>query len=200
METMKSMFFACALLLGSAETFSAENLVLSEDFESQTFPPSGWVVKGTELSEDLESGYAHWSLNWNEVTGCSIAGSGCAEVMSDFKEGQAGISKEEWLITPAVQVADNASLSFTFWCNASSFMTNKYGSFLVKVSTDDGDTWSDLWNAGGKADVKVYDLAGNCIKDLTEVESVSLEGLASGMYIVSVSCGDSVSTARVMKR
>lgn len=45
METMKSMFFACALLLGSAETFSAENLVLSEDFESQTFPPSGWVVK-----------------------------------------------------------------------------------------------------------------------------------------------------------
>lgn len=118
METMKSMFFACALLLGSAETFSAENLVLSEDFESQTFPPSGWVVKGTELSEDLESGYAHWSLNWNEVTGCSIAGSGCAEVMSDFKEGQAGISKEEWLITPAVQVADNASLSFTFWCNA----------------------------------------------------------------------------------
>ena len=44
METMKSMFFACALLLGSAETFSAENLVLSEDFESQTFPPSGWVV------------------------------------------------------------------------------------------------------------------------------------------------------------
>ena len=88
METMKSMFFACALLLGSAETFSAENLVLSEDFESQTFPPSGWVVKGTELSEDLESGYAHWSLNWNEVTGCSIAGSGCAEVMSDFKEGQ----------------------------------------------------------------------------------------------------------------
>ena len=46
METMKSMFFACALLLGSAETFSAENLVLSEDFESQTFPPSGWVVKG----------------------------------------------------------------------------------------------------------------------------------------------------------
>ena len=48
METMKSMFFACALLLGSAETFSAENLVLSEDFESQTFPPSGWVVKGTE--------------------------------------------------------------------------------------------------------------------------------------------------------
>lgn len=82
METMKSMFFACALLLGSAETFSAENLVLSEDFESQTFPPSGWVVKGTELSEDLESGYAHWSLNWNEVTGCSIAGSGCAEVMS----------------------------------------------------------------------------------------------------------------------
>ncbi len=85
METMKSMFFACALLLGSAEAFSAENLVLSEDFESQTFPPSGWVVKGTELSEDLESGYAHWSLNWNEVTGCSIAGSGCAEVMSDFR-------------------------------------------------------------------------------------------------------------------
>ena len=41
METMKSMFFACALLLGSAETFSAENLVLSEDFESQTFPSFG---------------------------------------------------------------------------------------------------------------------------------------------------------------
>lgn len=191
---MKSMFFACALLLGSAETFSAENLVLSEDFESQTFPPSGWVVKGTELSEDLESGYAHWSLNWNEVTGCSIAGSGCAEVMSDFKEGQAGISKEEWLITPAVQVADNASLSFTFWCNASSFMTNKYGSFLVKVSTgeeyiDDSflpstyfilyykkntDTdWTELWcslddskyNEWVQKEIEIKDANGNFVVD-----------------------------------
>lgn len=171
METMKSMFFACALLLGSAETFSAENLVLSEDFESQTFPPSGWVVKGTELSEDLESGYAHWSLNWNEVTGCSIAGSGCAEVMSDFKEGQAGISKEEWLITPAVQVADNASLSFTFWCNASSFMTNKYGSFLVKVSTDDGDTWSDLWNAASQEDIENSGLTWPWNKDAMGIEN-----------------------------
>lgn len=168
---MKSMFFACALLLGSAETFSAENLVLSEDFESQTFPPSGWVVKGTELSEDLESGYAHWSLNWNEVTGCSIAGSGCAEVMSDFKEGQAGISKEEWLITPAVQVADNASLSFTFWCNASSFMTNKYGSFLVKVSTDDGDTWSDLWNAASQEDIENSGLTWPWNKDAMGIEN-----------------------------
>ena len=53
METMKSMFFACALLLGSAEAFSAENLVLSEDFESQIFPPSGWIIKGTELPDDL---------------------------------------------------------------------------------------------------------------------------------------------------
>ena len=35
METMKSMFFACALLLGSAETFSAENLVLSEDLRAK---------------------------------------------------------------------------------------------------------------------------------------------------------------------
>ena len=138
METMKSMFFACALLLGSAETFSAENLVLSEDFESQTFPPSGWVVKGTELSEDLESGYAHWSLNWNEVTGCSIAGSGCAEVMSDFKEGQAGISKEEWLITPAVQVADNASLSFTFWCNAHRRYRFRRRRFPLHLLRDDG--------------------------------------------------------------
>ena len=171
METIKSMFFACALLLGSAETFSAENLVLSEDFESQTFPPSGWVVKGTELSEDLESGYAHWSLNWNEVTGCSIAGSGCAEVMSDFKEGQAGISKEEWLITPAVQVADNASLSFTFWCNASSFMTNKYGSFLVKVSTDDGDTWSDLWNAASQEDIENSGLTWPWNKDAMGIEN-----------------------------
>ena len=168
---MKSMFFACALLLGSAEAFSAENLVLSEDFESQTFPPSGWVVKGTELSEDLESGYAHWSLNWNEVTGCSIAGSGCAEVTSDFKEGQAGISKEEWLITPAVQVADNASLSFTFWCNASSFMTNKYGSFLVKVSTDDGDTWSDLWNAASQEDIENSGLTWPWNKDAMGIEN-----------------------------
>lgn len=174
METMKSMFFACALLLGSAETFSAENLVLSEDFESQTFPPSGWVVKGTELSEDLESGYAHWSLNWNEVTGCSIAGSGCAEVMSDFKEGQAGISKEEWLITPAVQVADNASLSFTFWCNASSFMTNKYGSFLVKVSTDDGDTWSDLWNAASQEDNAVGKNENASVWSFTTMEDQSV--------------------------
>lgn len=323
METMKSMFFACALLLGSAETFSAENLVLSEDFESQTFPPSGWVVKGTELSEDLESGYAHWSLNWNEVTGCSIAGSGCAEVMSDFKEGQAGIqmwksneiepfagkySASVWhnnagevsiLTSPVFAIPETGDIVASFaWggalCNRLekgyeneaitegpiSEVNDADGTLYFEIRAVDAADWTPLaytqdrtkwrhkyvsladyagknvnmrWRfvatenagvssggasldeifvgdikdmptlavseikkenltvypnptsdyvywAGGKADVKVYDLAGNCIKDLTEVESVSLEGLASGMYIVSVSCGDSVSTARVMKR
>ena len=47
METMKSMFFACALLLGSAEAFSAENLVLSEDFDLRTYTGSYGPHLGT---------------------------------------------------------------------------------------------------------------------------------------------------------
>ena len=65
-------------------------------------------------------------------------------------------------------------------------------STVMKINTNGGTLSVDL--SGTKV------MLEDCIKDLTEVESVSLEGLASGMYIVSVSCGDSVSTARVMKR
>lgn len=79
MFTMKKLFLSLALLIGSAGAFAAENLVLNENFESQNFPPQGWTVTGTELPDNLEAtAFAHWDLNWNEITGSPIAGSGCA--------------------------------------------------------------------------------------------------------------------------
>lgn len=55
MNMMRKILFAWVLLLGSAQAYSAGNLVLNEDFESQDFPPAGWTVKGTELPADAEA-------------------------------------------------------------------------------------------------------------------------------------------------
>ena len=127
MIAMKKIMFASVLLLGSTGALFGENITFSENFESQTFPPTGWEVKGTELPDDLEEkGYAHWSLNWNDESGCNVAGWGCAEVVSSFYEAQAGIEKEEWLITPAIEVIEGASLSFTYWCGATAFLDDRY--------------------------------------------------------------------------
>lgn len=157
MFTMKKLFLTLALLIGSAGAFAAENLVLNENFESQNFPPQGWTVTGTELPDNLEAtAFAHWDLNWNEITGSPIAGSGCAEVVSNHSEGAAGISKEEWLITPVVNIAQDATLSFVFWCNASAFLPSEktYGRFVIKVSTDNGASWNDLWNVASQEDIE----------------------------------------------
>ena len=83
-------------------------------------------------------------------------GAGSAVVESYYNEGVANISKEEWLISPAVKITQGSSLSFTFCCSASSFIQSDriYGRFLVKVSTDNGATWHDLWNAASQEDVE----------------------------------------------
>ena len=157
MKTMNKFILASVLLFGSTGALFADNIIFSENFESQTFPPAKWTIEGTELPAELEEqAYSHWSLNWNEVSGCDIAGSGCAEVMSRYNEGAAGISKEEWLITPEINVIEGASLSFTYWCNASSFILSSkiYGEFLIKVSTDGGDTWTDLWDVASQSDIE----------------------------------------------
>lgn len=148
---------AFVLLLGCAKVHSADNLVLNETFESQVFPPVEWTVKGTELPAQLEANpFAHWGLNWNKDGSLIVNGAGSAVVESYYNEGVANISKEEWLISPAVKITQGASLSFTFCCNASSFIQSDriYGRFLVKVSTDNGATWHDLWNAASQEDVE----------------------------------------------
>ena len=132
------------------------------------------MVEGTELPDNLDSkAYAHWSLDWNEISGSAIAGSGCAEVMSFYDEGAANIAKQEWLITPAVEVSQGATLAFTFWCNASAFLPSEktYGRFLVKVSTDDGASWSDLWNVASQEDIEASGLPWPWNKTATGAES-----------------------------
>lgn len=169
MTTINKIILASVLLLGSTGALYAENITFSENFESQTFPPAGWEVKGTELPDSLENqSYSHWSLDWNDDKGCSVAGWGCAEVMSYYNEGSAGISKEEWLITPEIEVIDAASLSFTFYCGSSSFFPSEktYGRFLVKVSTDDGASWTDLWDVASQEDIENSGLVWPWNKDV----------------------------------
>lgn len=174
MIAMKKIMFASVLLLGSTGALFAENITFSENFESQTFPPTGWEVKGTELPDDLEEKpHAHWALDWNEISGCDIAGSGCAEVISSSDEAEAGIEKEEWLITPEVEVIEGASLSFTYYCGATAFLDEDrlYGRFLIKVSTDDGLTWTDLWNVASQEDIENSGLTWPWNKTATGTES-----------------------------
>ena len=71
---------------------------------------------------------------------------------------------------------------------------------LSGLSVYPNPTTDNLYWTGGTANVRVYDLAGNCVKEAADVESISMRDLSTGIYLVTVVQGDTVVTTRVMKR
>lgn len=125
---MKKLLFALAFL--PAAGFSQ---VLTEDFESGTFPPTGWTTMN-----------ANASYNWEEYTNTPITGDASANVQYDPTLGD----QDEWLISPSFDLSNlqtaflefNTSLSY-YW----SVSPNNNYDFLVKVSTDGGQIWTTVW-------------------------------------------------------
>ena len=61
--------------------------------------------------------------------------------------------QDEWLITPAFAVPANASLNFWTYVHQGSTHGDHY---YVKVSTDNGSTWTELWDAANQTEMDNY--------------------------------------------
>jgi hypothetical protein len=116
--------------------------VIQEGFEGATFPPTGWTQVITDTSAAGTSGVLP---TWSQLGTVALT----PPVPPHGGTKQAGMwwsynHQDEWLITPQFMCPNSASLSF--WSYVFFGSTNN-DHYYVKVSTDNGGTWTQLWDA-----------------------------------------------------
>lgn len=141
-RVLLSVICAFVLLLANAQT------LLNEGFEGNTFPPEGWsVIDDTQPGSEGR----HWAL----VNKTPIAGNQSVNVTCGNRAEEP--IKEEWLITPALKLTnDSYKLEFK-WVAASAQSIAKENpeyDFQIKVSTDNGGTWTKIWSFLNEDQVK----------------------------------------------
>lgn len=111
--------------------------ILEEDFESGTFPPSGWEVIDNHPNTDS---------NWHSV---EADGNNFATLL--YSDTQ---MMDEWLISPSIDLSSATSVELTFdFFMSYNWMVAQSGADLnVKVSSDGGTTWDQLWREEDASD------------------------------------------------
>lgn len=145
-----------------------------KDFPSNVWLPDGWTdfskIEGhknyPDIPMDQYGNPEEWDYTWctkpsSYLYGRTPYGGAYAHVMThNWSAGETTdhISKEsdEWLVTPTIKVQDSDVLSFAVCFNpyltirpdAEGKPTAKTNVLEVRISTDDGATWSDpLWDS-----------------------------------------------------
>lgn len=126
---------------------------VSEGFEGNTFPPTGWDIVNPDNN-----------VTWKRVSGVSKTGS--ASVMIDnFNYNAIGENDDLRLPNVTLQKVDSAFLSFQLAAAAYSDATtanNVWDTLQVLVSTDCGQTYTSLYKKYGK------DLITRAVQTTTE--------------------------------
>ena len=116
---------------------------LIQSFEDAEFPPADWSRLITNNGSALANGaYPTWHRNQEIISGSTIVtptdGSYQAGLWWDYSH------QDEWLISASFNCPSDAVLSF----DSRVFLGSSAGdSYSVKLSTDDGQSWSNLWDA-----------------------------------------------------
>ncbi|HPT72019.1 MAG TPA: choice-of-anchor J domain-containing protein, partial [Candidatus Cloacimonadota bacterium] len=117
-------------------------ITVTEDFEGATFPSEGWTQVITETGAANTYGvYPTWCRFGNVALTPAVPPHGGAY--------QGGLwwsynHQDEWLITPQFVCPPSASVNFWTWVEQGSTNGDHY---YVKISTDNGSTWTVLWDA-----------------------------------------------------
>ena len=112
---------------------SKTTTILSEGFES-AFPPTGWSQIITN------PGYTWKSASSNPHGGT---------LYTNCEYDPALIPQDEWLVTPVLDFTGYGSIYMSFWWFMSYYWgVSPYDNYdiNVKISTDGGSTWTQLWN------------------------------------------------------
>ena len=121
-------------------------LEITESFETDTFPPGEWTQIVTNTGPANALGIYP---TWCRTGSLTIQGDTVTPTQGEF---QAGLHwdynhQDEWLITPAFNCPPNAYLRFDGYV----FLGSEYEDhYYVKVSTDNGATWTALWDASAQ--------------------------------------------------
>lgn len=126
----------------------------SNDFEN-SFPGDGWSIQTTNTNDACFTWFQYPTSNYTSADNWQQfihGGEHSAFVQFDFNiqnPGEKILTQNEWLISP--KLPDTSYVSFWFLLNS---VLLEYGAnpefpnnYFVKVSRDDGQTWTDVWNA-----------------------------------------------------
>lgn len=123
-------------------------------FEEESFPPSGWSAKVTNDYKYLCSWFRFPGEDFIQTGNYEDyihSGEASAMMYFDmyFMAGDHDAAQDEWLVTPAI---DNAAYLELYYYMDPQIL--EYGlddsfpdHYYIKVSTDDGKSWSVLWDA-----------------------------------------------------
>ncbi|MDD2550166.1 MAG: carboxypeptidase regulatory-like domain-containing protein, partial [Bacteroidales bacterium] len=107
----------------------------TESFE-EDFPPAGWTLDNTNATTTWVQAETVTFTSGDIVP---IDGAYQAFLMWEYS------GQDEWLITPSFTVPTGANL--TFWSYTGAFGSTNGDHYYAKISTDDGTTWTALWDA-----------------------------------------------------
>ena len=108
--------------------------ILSEGFESELFPPSGWVTIDTnfEFSWEIDLTEDPESFDPNSINSAWVYW---------VDEDQ-----DEWLITPEFSLIGGAAYVEFYTIYDNEWLFN--ATLKLHISTDGGDYWTQIWEAG----------------------------------------------------
>ncbi len=114
------------------------NTNFRQDFDQIRFPPKWWILDNTHNSFTWQPGNIQ-GLSYSEYDPFNIYSAFCPYVdLSDYQD--------EWLISPTLIIDSRLNGYLEFWtCYNSGYMDNT--NYTVKVTTDDGDNWTEVWHA-----------------------------------------------------
>lgn len=126
----------------------------SNDFEN-AFPGEGWSIRTTDTNDPCFTWFQYPTSNYTSATNWEMfihSGEHSAFVQFDLNATNPGekiLTQNEWLISP--RLPETSYVSFWFLINSTllSYGTDPAfpNNYYVKVSRDDGQTWTDVWNA-----------------------------------------------------
>ncbi len=127
------------------------NIILTEDFDGN-FPPADWtIIDGTQ---------SQGTQHWHQFDAGGSFGN-VARILYDDNGDQTPRPQDEWLISPEVTLpANNPIVRFFFQTVKDWLVTpNNNADINVKISTDGGSSWTQLWNEHNYAALKNHEWA-----------------------------------------
>ncbi|MDZ4181941.1 MAG: carboxypeptidase regulatory-like domain-containing protein [Candidatus Cloacimonadaceae bacterium] len=178
-------------------------LDLTESFEDETFPPENWSRVITNTGPPNTSGVYP---SWCRAGAVTIGGSPVNPTDGNY---QAGLwwsydHQDEWLMTPTFNCPPAAYLRFESYVFLGSTNGDHY---YVKVSLDEGNNWTTLWDASAQTGGwNYYDTPINIDLSLYEGQQIRLawhatdppsnDGLWYVWFIDEVYVGNEVNALR----
>lgn len=123
-------------------TTGSRAILLEENFDSTgIFPPTGWSQIITNADNTWEQGNVT-DHDFNVIDTNSVYSAICPWVAAD---------QDEWLITNEINANGETPLNL-IWYAGTSGTWLQYATLKCLISTDDGTTWTELWDAYNEID------------------------------------------------